>query len=207
MSQSKTSKINSAAKIHNRSARPSSNFLASVAGIAVGVPLAVAAMTPLMHSQLAGAAPATIQARPASTTLSCQQPAKNATSAMTTAKVASTSTAQPKPAIGQPIAPSSKTMSPKSPTTAPSWRLVGNLHSNDTAVLKNTGPKSNNKVNFTTSNTTTVKNTNNLTVSNRNNQTATSGNATTSRNTSGGNSASGSASNSDSRDTTINITN
>jgi len=79
--------------------------------------------------------------------------------------------------------------------------------SSSSATIENTGPRSNNQVEFNSSYEVKVNNDNDVRVDNDNDQHASSGDATVRGNTTGGNATSGSASNTNSTSTTISIKN
>ena len=73
--------------------------------------------------------------------------------------------------------------------------------------ISNTGPDSDNRIEFKTDNKLEVHNDNNVTVNNNNNQHASSGDADVSHNTTGGDATTGSASNTTSSSTSVTISN
>lgn len=93
-------------------------------------------------------------------------------------------------------------------SSSTAWSGGGLVGAHDvTATIENTGPNSDNTVDYDYDLDVDTENNNNVNISNQTNQTATSGDAEVSNNTTGGNAVSGSASNTSSSTFSIHISN
>ena len=90
---------------------------------------------------------------------------------------------------------------------AVSASLTTGLAVAQTGSISNTGPDSENEIEFSLDNSANIDNNNDVSASNRNDQDADSGEAEVEGNTTGGNATSGDASNTNSMTSTVNVSN
>jgi|GEM_PF-7111680 len=179
---------------------PIATFLAGFAGIALGIPLALAVLLPMVHQQLqtdvAALSHKVVAITPASDTLAadnaCALPSTSGNSVVTPAHAAVQTTSVPAGGRGGGM-PSGN--NGNSGGTHFVTKLVSGVWAHNTGTNSNTGAGSTNTVNATNTNTTTVHNTTTITAINDNPQVANSGAVTASQNTGTGTTSSGTAEN------------
>lgn len=178
-------------------------FMAAFAGVTVAAPLTLAAVMPMVRSevaaQTASLASRAVQMQPASSTLDiCAVPAQPA--AVGGGQVLGASTT----AQTQPTVPGGGTITPTTPIFV-KHLVNGVLTSN--ATISNTGPDSTNTVKVTNTATTTIKNDNNIKVNTQNFQEASTGDAKVKENTTAGAAITGDATNTNDNQFSISVNN
>lgn len=199
-----------------------SALTAALAGAAAAIPLTLAAVVPIMESQMSTAvaqAHKTVSVKAADDTLACSQPSgSSAVSAAFTPGMGAGNGGQVMGAstVNTPSAPFTPGMGAGNGGNAGGseqnvppviQKIIGGSLTATNSISGVTGPNSYNSVSSTQNETVSVQNNNNISVSNSNNQSASSGDATVRYNTEAGSATSGDATNNNSTDLNLSVSN